>query len=92
MDTESKMSPFLTKTAKEDMTLIVEGKNIHVIKGILALHSPVLENMLCVEKYCPETPGEITLEGDIYEDWLEFLELLYPTTNIGKLVTSKCDS
>ena len=88
MDTET--SPFLTKTPKEDMTLIVEGKKIYVIKGILALYSPVFENMLCAERYTPDPAGEIELEGDSYGDWLELLQFLYPTTNMGKTVTSKC--
>ena len=72
--------PFSHKTWKEDLTLVVEGRNMYVSKAILGMYSPVFNEMF------EEGPVDtMHLHNKTHGSVLEFLCCLYP--NIRKPVT-----
>ena len=68
------------KTWKEDLKLIVEGKDIYVNKAVLALLSPVFEKMF-ESAFKEKDSSELTLPDKEYSSFVEFLQCIYPGYN-----------
>lgn len=70
---------FTKKSWLEDLTLVVEGKKMHVSKAVLALASPVFTTMF-ESDFLEKNKEEIELKGKKYKDMVEFLQSIYPST------------
>ncbi|XP_025111313.1 kelch-like protein 15 isoform X1 [Pomacea canaliculata] len=68
---------FQTGDQHSDITLVVEGRKLHVHKTLLMLHSPVFERMLLAD-FKEKGSGEIQLPGKKYSAVFDFLEQIYP--------------
>lgn len=60
-----------------DLTLVVEGRKIHVNKNVLSEHSAVFDTMF-KSKLKESTAQEIILEGKKAENVVKFLKCFYP--------------
>ena len=81
---EENETPFSAKTWKEDLTLVVEGKEMHVSKVILARVSPVFDRMFSSE-FKEKTSDRLILPDKDYDTFLEFLCCIYP--GVDKQIT-----
>ncbi|PAV90569.1 hypothetical protein WR25_13249 [Diploscapter pachys] len=61
-----------------DITLLIDGKKLHVSKTYLALYSPVFHAMF-YSNFCEKEKKEILLDDVIYEEFVEFLNVIYPS-------------
>ena len=68
---------FSVKTWKENLTLVVEGKELHVCKGVLASLSPVFDRMFSAD-FKKKTIDRLTLPDKEFWSFYEFLCCVYP--------------
>lgn len=70
---------FTIETWRDDVTFIVEEKRLYASKAVLAISSPVFESMFGTY-FKEKTVKEVPLPGKKTEDFLEFLNCLYPAS------------
>ena len=68
---------FTTKSNRDELTLVVEGKHLYVSKALLSMASPVFNNMLTTE-FKEKYQDEIELPGKTYNAVLELLKCIHP--------------
>ncbi|GMR55802.1 hypothetical protein PMAYCL1PPCAC_25990 [Pristionchus mayeri] len=70
-------NPFATPTKLSNVTLIVDGKKLHVNKEYLAMHSPVFAAMF-FGNFAENGKEEIEIKDVAYEEFSDLLKLIYP--------------
>ena len=68
---------FDVKTAKTDLTLLVEKKKIYVSRVALEIISPAFETLFSEQMLIGEELV-VEIQGKTYEDFVEFLACIYP--------------
>ncbi|XP_045205535.2 uncharacterized protein LOC123557861 [Mercenaria mercenaria] len=68
---------FTGESGEYDLTLIVDGHKIRVMKVVLCLASPVFRAMLQSE-FKEKDQAEVELPGKKHQDFVEFLSCFYP--------------
>ena len=68
---------FDVKTAKTDLTLLVENKKIYVTRVALEMISPAFEKLFSEEMLIGEE-HVVEIREKIFEDFVEFLACIYP--------------
>ena len=81
---EDNEMPFSVKTWKEDLTLVIEEKELYVTKAILARISPVFDRMFSAE-FKEKDADRLTLPDKDFETFVEFLSCCYP--GVDKRIT-----
>ncbi|XP_048258816.1 BTB and MATH domain-containing protein 38-like isoform X2 [Haliotis rufescens] len=76
---ENSENMFSEESLTSDVALVVEGQKLHVNKTVLSLASPVFENMFFGE-FKEKTLLEVPLPGKTYDDMVELLLCIYPST------------
>ena len=79
--------PFYSPYCESDVTLVVEGKKLHVHKGVLSVYSPVFGAMFTAD-FAEKDAKEIELPGKTYDAMLQFLLQMYPRHSY-KAITGK---
>ncbi|XP_053384274.1 kelch-like protein 28 [Mercenaria mercenaria] len=74
---DSNVPDFSGKTWKEDVVLLVEGKELYAAKNVLAYISPVFEAMFS-HPFSEKDKSKVELPGKKYETFLEFMRCIYP--------------
>ena len=82
--------PFYNQYCESDVTLVVEGKKLHVHKTVLSLHSPVFGAMFTAD-FAEKDAKEIELPGKTYYTMLQFLLQMYPVHSF-KPITGMYDA
>ena len=82
--------PFYNQYCESDVTLVVEGKKLHVHKAVLSLHSPVFGAMFTAD-FAEKDAKEIRLPGKTYDAMLQFLLQMYPVHSF-KPITGMYDA
>lgn len=72
---------FNQKTWRDDITFVVEDKRFYASKCVLAMYSPVFEKMFG-SSFKEKEQTVIELPEKNAEDFSEFLQCLYPTSNV----------
>lgn len=80
------VNAFSSPWKKSDVVFVVQDEQLHVHRQILTMQSPVFEAML--DGHFKEARQEkISLVGKDYDDMVDFLKLLYPSTMIKSSLT-----
>ncbi|GMT29909.1 hypothetical protein PFISCL1PPCAC_21206, partial [Pristionchus fissidentatus] len=64
--------------SRHDVTLIVEGKKLHVNRSYLALYSPYFNTMFFGD-FVEKNKEEIEIKNVAYEEFAELLNVIYPS-------------
>ncbi|GMT29637.1 hypothetical protein PFISCL1PPCAC_20934, partial [Pristionchus fissidentatus] len=73
-----KLPDFSTGDHLSNVILIVGGKKLHLSKEYLAVHSPVFNTMFFGD-FVEKNKEEIELEDVSYEEFIELLNVIYPS-------------
>ncbi|XP_048258830.1 BTB and MATH domain-containing protein 36-like [Haliotis rufescens] len=76
---ENSENMFSEESLTSDVVLVVEGQKLHVNKTVLSIASPVFEKMFFGE-FKEKTSLEVPLPGKTYDDMVELLLCIYPST------------
>ncbi|XP_048258833.1 BTB and MATH domain-containing protein 38-like [Haliotis rufescens] len=76
---ENSENMFSEVSLTSDVALVVEDQKLHVNKTVLSIASPVFEKMF-FGKFKKKTSLEVPLPGKTYDDIVELLLCIYPST------------